>query len=279
MKRKMFLHSVLATIAVVTLVAAWGCSAPSASVAIEADAVAESEPVQEFYELRAYRVEDVERQGVVLGYLENGLVPALNRAGIDRVGVFSVQEKEEEPQDLSIYAIIPYPSAEDFVGIRPRLEADEAYLQASADIYAQPEETPAYTRVESWFMKAFTGMPVLELPSQSKAGEPRIFEVRVYESRNAEMARRKIDMFNSGEIQIMRDVELAPLLYGETLIGDNVPNLTYILSAPDMESHREHWQTFGSHPEWQRMRAMEKYQGTVSGIVNYFLVPTAFSQI
>lgn len=277
MKRKKFLQCVLAAVAVLTVVATSGCSEPSAGVAPEA--VAEREPVQEFYELRSYRVEDIERQEVVLGYLENGLLPALNRAGIDRVGIFSVQAAEEEPQDLSIYAIIPYPSADAFVGIRPRLEADEAYLEASAEIYAQPTETPAYTRVESWFMKAFSGMPVLELPSQSAAGEPRIFEVRVYESRNAEMARRKIDMFNSGEIQIMRDVELAPLLYGETLIGDNVPNLTYILSASDMESHREHWQAFGAHPEWQRMRQMPKYQGTVSNIVNFFLVPTDFSQI
>ncbi len=277
MKRKMFLQSVLVAVAVSTVVAASGCGEPSTSVG--AQVVAEMEPVQEFYELRAYRIEDLERQRVVLGYLENGLVPALNRAGIDRVGIFSVQEAEDEPLDLSIYAIIPYPSADAFVGIRPLLETDEAYLEASVEIYAQPKETPAYTRVESWFMKAFTGMPVLELPSQTATGEPRVFEVRVYESRNAEMARAKIDMFNSGEIQIMRDVELAPLLFGETLIGDNVPNLTYILSAPDMESHREHWQAFGAHPEWKRMREMPKYQGTVSGIVNYFLVPTEFSQI
>ena len=72
---------------------------------------------------------------------------------------------------------------------------------------------------------------------------------------------------------------LAPLLYGETLIGDNIPNLTYILTAPDMESHKQHWQAFGKHPEWNRMKAMEKYKGTISGIENYFLVPTDFSQI
>ena len=129
------------------------------------------------------------------------------------------------------------------------------------------------------FLQAFVGMPVLELPKESKAKQPRLFEVRIYESHNEEMGRRKIDMFNSGEIQIMRDVELAPLLYGETLIGDNVPNLTYILSAPDMPAHRQHWEAFSAHPEWQRMRSMPKYQGTVSKIVNYFLVPTAFSQI
>jgi hypothetical protein len=156
---------------------------------------------------------------------------------------------------------------------------DDEYLATAASIYTQPQETPVYSRVESWFMRAFTGMPKMVLPEQTAAGEPRIFEVRVYQSHNDEMARRKIEMFNSGEIEVMFEAGLAPLLYGETLIGDNVPNLTYILSAPNMEAHGEHWKAFGAHPKWQRMRAMEKYKGTVSGIDNYFLEPTDFSQI
>ena len=234
---------------------------------------------QEFYELRAYRIDDAEMQGVLLDYLEKGLVPALNRAGIDRVGVFTVVENQAEVADLSVYVIVPYADEAAFVGIRPRLEMDDEYLATAASIYTQPQETPVYSRVESWFMRAFTGMPKMVLPEQTAAGEPRIFEVRVYQSHNDEMARRKIEMFNSGEIEVMFEAGLAPLLYGETLIGDNVPNLTYILSAPNMEAHGEHWKAFGAHPKWQRMRAMEKYKGTVSGIDNYFLEPTDFSQI
>ena len=162
---------------------------------------------------------------------------------------------------------------------RPALEKDRPYLESANGYYAQPKDDPLYSRVESWLMLAFVGMPVMELPEQTSKRSSRIFEVRVYESHNEEMGRRKIDMFNSGEIDIMREVKLAPLLYGETLIGDNVPNLTYILSAESMEAHKEHWKAFGAHPEWQRMRAMEKYKGTISGIENYFLVPTDFSQI
>ena len=234
---------------------------------------------QEFYELRAYRIADAAMQGVLLDYLEKGLVPALNRAGIDRVGVFTVVENPQEPADLSVYVIVPYPDEAAFSGIRPGLEMDKKYLATAAAIYTQPKETPVYTRVESWFMKAFSGMPKMVLPEQTAAREPRIFEVRVYMSHNDEMARRKIEMFNNGEIEVMFEVGLAPLLYGETLIGDNVPNLTYILTAPDMEAHGEHWKAFGAHPKWQQMRAMERYKGTVSGIDNYFLEPTAFSQI
>jgi hypothetical protein len=52
-----------------------------------------------------------------------------------------------------------------------------------------------------------------------------------------------------------------------------------MLSATDRKAHEGHWKTFGEHPEWNRMKAMPKYQDTVSAITSIFLTPTAFSQI
>ena len=263
MKRRTFLTSSLTAAAAVSL----GDRGATAAIA---------KTEQEFYELRAYRIDSVAKQKIISNYLERGLVPALNRMGIDRVGVFTLLDKKE---DLSIHTIIPYPSLEAFAALHPRLEKDEEYLKATAEYYAQPMKAPAYSRIESWFMKAFAGMPVIELPAQSGAKSPRIFEVRIYESHSEDTARRKVAMFNDGEIQIMRDVKLAPVMYGEMLIGNNVPNLTYMLSADDMESHQSHWKAFSAHPEWDRMKKMAKYKGTVSKITNYFLAPTSYSQI
>ncbi|MDP6045061.1 MAG: NIPSNAP family protein, partial [Phycisphaerae bacterium] len=110
-------------------------------------------------------------------------------------------------------------------------------------------------------------------------GKDRIFEVRVYESHNEDAARRKVHMFNNGETQLMRDVKLGPVFFGEMLIGGNVPNLTYMLSAPSMDAHKEHWKAFGGHPTWKKMRVMPLYKGTVSKIYNYFLKPLKCSQI
>ena len=248
-------------------------------------AAAPSGPAREYYEIRRYRLSDEDSRQTVLAYLENALVPALNRAGIDRVGVFAVEppSAEADPLDpvdaMSVWAIIAFPSVGEFTGLKSSLEADAAYLEAAAPMYATPTREPIYERVESWFLHAFKGMPVMELPPQTAAGEDRIFELRLYESHNEDTARRKVHMFDNGEIDIMRDVDMAPLLYGELLIGANVPALVYILSAPDMESHRDHWRAFLEHPDWVRMRDMEMYKGTVSGIENVFLRPTAFSQI
>lgn len=259
--------------------------APAPEPVTGGEAAAESEPAREYYEIRRYRLAGADSRLTVLAYLENALVPALNRAGIDRVGVFGVEPpaQADEPVDpvdaLSLWAIIVFPTIEDFTAMKSTLEADAEYLEAAAPMYATPRQEPIYERLESWFLRAFKGMPVMELPPQTAAGEDRIFELRLYESHNEETARRKVHMFDNGEIDIMRDVDMAPLLFGELLIGEDVPALVYILSAPDMESHREHWQAFGGHPEWIRMRDMDYYKGTVSRIENVFLRPTAFSQI
>ncbi len=278
------LFPIAATLAAVCSIPACAPSdAPAEDAASEQEM--ESEPAREYYEIRRYRVAEEGSRQTVLAYLENALVPALARAGIDRVGVFGVEppSEEEEPVDpvdaMSLWAIIAFPGVEDFTGMKSTLEADADYLEAAAPMYATPTREPIYERVESWFLRAFQGMPAMELPPQTAAGEDRIFELRLYESHNEDTARRKVHMFDNGEIDIMRDVDMAPLLYGELLIGANVPALVYILSAPDMESHREHWQAFLAHPEWVRMRDMEMYKGTVSGIENVFLRPTAFSQI
>ncbi len=259
-------------------------NAPEADSAGE-QAAEQSAPAREYYEIRRYRIPDEDSRQTVLAYLENALVPALNRAGIDRVGVFGVEppSAEEEALDpvdaMSLWAIIAFRSIDDFTGMKSRLEADAVYLEAAAPMYATPTREPIHERVESWFLRAFQGMPVMELPPQTAAGEDRIFELRLYESHNEDTARRKVHMFDHGEIDIMRDVDMAPLLYGELLIGANVPALVYILSAPDMASHREHWRAFLDHPEWVRMRDMEMYKGTVSRIESVFLRPTAFSGI
>ena len=237
-------------------------------------------PEQEFYELRTYRVANAEKQAIVSDYLEKALVPALNRIGVKRVGVFTVMADEQaEEQDLSIFVLIAYPTLEMFAAVNPTLAACSEYQQAAAALHALTKEDPGYTRIESRLMKAFAGMPVMELPKETLEMTERMFELRIYESHDDLKARLKVAMFNDGEIDVMREVKMAPVFYGETLIGQDVPNLIYMLSASDMESHEAHWKAFIGHPEWDRMKKLPKYKDTVSNITKVYLVPTDYSQI
>lgn len=259
-----------------------GSVAAAAAVTMnESPAVAEDKgAAQEYYELRAYRIKNAEKQKIVRDYLAKALVPSLNRLGIDRVGVFDVMKKrEKDDEDLTLWTLIPYKTLDAMTQLNGKLAADKAYQEAATAFLAGPVKDPPYIRIESWLMKAFSCIPVLELPAETKAGKDRIFEIRIYESHNEDAARRKVHMFNNGETQTMRDTKLAPVFFGETLIGDNVPNLTYMLSAPDMASHKAHWKAFGVHPVWKKMRVMKLYRGTVSKIYNYFLKPLKCSQI
>ena len=223
-----------------------------------------------------YRTEDAARQERVEHYLETALVPALGRMGLDRIGVFT---NMDDPDDHSVYVLIPYPTLDLFAAVNPTLLEDETYQAAAREHFAVPKDAPVFTRIQSRFYKAFSGMPVIEMPAQTAQGQPRVFELRIYESHTEDKAALKVDMFNSGEIQVMRDTQLGPVFFGEALIGDDLPNLAYMLSAADREAHQAHWKAFGEHPEWNRMKALPKYSDTVSSITNVFLVPTAFSQI
>ncbi len=121
-------------------------------------------------------------------------------------------------------------------------------------------------------------MPRLEVPER----KDRMFELRRYESSGEAAGKKKIEMFNElGEIAIFKRVGLTPVFFGETLIGEMRPNLTYMLTFDDMAEHDKNWKAFGSDPEWQRIRTIPEYADAkiVSRITRTFLVPTSFSQI
>ena len=229
---------------------------------------------QEYYELRVYRVQSAKKQKIVGSYLQKALVPSLNRMGIKPVGVFTLRDIKD---DFSIFVLLPFPTLEVFSKINPELAADSAYQKAAAGLSALSKDDPAYTRIESRLMKAFAGMPTLKIPNRASAD--RVLELRVYESHNQDAAFRKVEMFNKGETEIMQKVKLGPVFFGETLISNDVPNLTYMLSADNKESHEQHWKDFLVHPDWVRMKKIERYKDTVSKITSVFLVPTSYSQI
>jgi hypothetical protein len=250
-------------------------AAAGAKGALGAEADGSGTP-REYYELRVYRAPDAEKKTRVDRYLETALVPALGRLGLDRVGVFA---NEDDPDDHSLYVVVPYPTLDRLAAVNPTLLADETYQAAAREHFAVPQEDPAFTRIQSRLYKAFAGMPVIEMPEETARNLPRVFELRIYESHTEEKAALKVDMFNSGEIQVMRDTGLGPVFFGEALIGGDLPNLAYMLSAADRDAHAAHWKAFGEHPEWNRMKALPRYEDTVSSITNTFLAPTAYSGI
>lgn len=252
---------------------------PGAEAAGVGQAAGQARP-PEYYELRKYTLRRGPAQAVVNGYLERALVPACQRANVGPVGVFNVSIGPASP---STYVLITHPTFESVASLPARLAADAAYLEAGREYLDTPATAPAFVRIETSLMRAFAGMPRLELPfGGGEAGRRgRLFEMRTYESHSEKAALAKIEMFNRGEIDIFRKAGLMPVFFGQTMAGPAMPNLTYMLVYEDMAARDKYWSTFVGLPEWKTLSSTPGYTDPeiVSSISNVYLRPAPFSQI
>jgi NIPSNAP/TAT (twin-arginine translocation) pathway signal sequence len=231
----------------------------------------------EYLELRAYRLRPGAPHALLDGYLEKALIPALNIRGVEAVGVFTEPDAKDGP---AVWVLIPHPSLESAAAVAASLNADPAVQAAGPEYLTSPtKDRPAFDRIDSWLFLPFAGLPRLAVPALARERKPRIFEMRTYESCGELKALKKVAMFNAGEIAVMQELGLSPVFYGQALVGRDLPQLTYMLCSPDMETHKRNWAAFGVHPVWVRLKSDPQYADTVSKITSRFLVPAGFSQI
>jgi len=231
----------------------------------------------EYLELRAYRLRPGAPHALLDGYLEKALIPALNARGVEAVGVFTEPDAKDGP---AVWVLIPHPSLESAAAVAASLNADPAVLAAGPEYLTSPtKDQPAFDRIDSWLFLPFAGLPRLAVPALARERKPRIFEMRTYESYGELKALKKVAMFNAGEIAVMQELGLSPVFYGQALVGRDLPQLTYMLCSPDMETHKRNWAAFGVHPVWVRLKNDPQYADTVSKITSRFLIPAGFSQI
>lgn len=228
----------------------------------------------QYYELRVYTTQSSEQQQRVNDYWQNAGVPAYNRMGIRPIGVFT--ELKDSPTN-HIYVLIPCDSLEIFAAIPGKLAADTSYQLAAADYLSATKSNAAYERFESSLLVAFDGMKRIAVPPADH--KPNIFELRTYLSPSEGKGLNKVQMFNSGEIPLMKEVDLGPIFFGRTIVGTKMPCLTYLLSDSSLEAHRQHWQEFNNSSVWKNLMADPKYQDNVSAGISIMLKRTSASQL
>jgi hypothetical protein len=231
---------------------------------------------RQYFELRRYHLLPGTKQRAFSAFVGDAAIPAMNRAGIGRVGAFNVVYGENAP---SLLLVLSHQTLDSVVSLRERLAADAVYARAGAAILEAPLSDPAFVRVESTLLRAFDAMPTLEPSAGAGTAAPRICELRTYESHSDRAALNKLKMFNAGEIPIFRRAGLTPVFFGETVIGAKMPSLTYMLTFSDMSARDSAWGRFGQDPEWKTLSADPQYRDNVSAISDIILQPTAYSQI
>jgi hypothetical protein len=208
---------------------------------------ADNPPKQQYYELRYYQL----RNGVP------NAMPTSKPAGLHGpYGAFSAFIAENSPFLLNLFT-----------------------YESFADAEANADSASGYIRYERTILKAFTGHPELKLPPASKSG--RIFEIRTYESNTGATLKKKIEMFNNGEMQIFQRLGMNPVFFGEAIVGSKLPHLTYMLAFDDLAHRDSAWKAFGADPEWLKLRATPGLSDAdiVSNISNMLVRPTAISDI
>ncbi len=267
MQRRRFLSSSLAASAL-TLEAAKTANAQQSSPGA----------ARQYYELRKYRLESGPQVKLTNGYVEQALIPALNRMGISPVGAFNLDLGPETP---TLYLLLPSSSLETLVTAELRLSKDEQFVQSASAFWNAPAKEPPFVRLESQLMIAFEGHPQLTVTPATASRGKRVFQLRTYESPSNGDHLRKVEMFHSGEFDIFQKAGFWQVFYGDTLVGARLPNLTYMVSFPDLNQMNDMWNAFRSHPDWKKLSASPRFsfESIVTNISNLVLNPASYSQI
>lgn len=252
-----------------------GAAAMSALLTTEARAV---ESPRSFLELTTWRLHNSdENQAKRVGdYLEGGLFPALTRAGAKPVAAFSNLIGPDGP---SLFSIVQYASLGAMQGTLTTLAEDEANEKASQQLAAGPGLS--FVATESSLLHSLAVMPEAIIPTDTAARPARIFELRTYQSQSIAARKKKITMFNTGEISVFERLGMHPVFIGESVVGPRQPNITYMLSFDSLAEREKHWSAFGSDPEWKKLSAPPELKDAqiVANISNIMLRPLPFSPL
>ena len=234
------------------------------------------------YEWRQYSLKNGTGARRLDDYLQNALVPALNRLGHAPIGVFQVTFGMPTPTFFVLTPSTAPGGADSLLGREAKLDGDEAYQKAAAPYLDAVAADPVYTRQDVAILSAFPQFPRISVPAATASKGPRMFELRTYESHNERAHRAKVKMFaEMGEIDIFRRTGLTPVFFSRTIAGGRMPSLVYMLVHENMAAREKSWGAFVGDPAWRTLAQTPGFSDAdiVSNITTVFLRPAAYSQV
>lgn len=234
---------------------------------------------RDYYQVKIYRIDKDSQETLLDQYLQTAYLPALHRLGIEKVGVFKpIEGKNGEERFVMVF--IPFTSLTEFEQLETKLSKDKEYLQKGKDYIEAPHDAPPYNRIESILMKSFKSMPHFAVPELDSKPSERVYEFRSYEGATEQLYERKVEMFNdAGEVELFKKLDFNPVFFAEVISSAHMPHLIYMTTFSDEDSQQARWDAFRVHPDWEKMKVMDRYQNTVSSITKYLMYPTDYSDI
>jgi len=238
-----------------------------------------SQAKPQYYELRKLQLRNGYQPERANEFFSKHFMPAARQAGLGPIGVFGpvlpgFGTGDRSPFLLFLLTHSSFAAAENaWDGIMTGPSMAAAYGEWHKTL------EPGFVRSETSVLRAFTAHPQLRVPPATPGNH--IFELRMYESNNEKTLRRKIEMFNGGEMQIFQRLGMLTVFFGEMLVGSSLPNLTYMLAYKDLATRESLWKAFEADPEFVKLRTRPGLSDAeiVSNITSAFLGPAPYSDI
>jgi len=228
-----------------------------------------------FYVLETFYLQQGPQVTRMHEYFSKVALPLLER--VRHTGPVIYLESLIAPHMPQVVAIYGFQSLDEMWGVHTRIMQDAESVKSleqwdSGDV--------PFEQQSSVLLQASDYSPEIVTPAEPPKTS-RIFELRVYHSPTWRQLKALHERFAGPEIRIFHRVGVHPMLYSSTLIGPNMPNLTYLIPFENLAAREKAWDTFGADPEWIKVRkeSIERH-GQVSSVIQISLFrATAYSPI
>jgi len=235
---------------------------------------------REWIDLKRYACGSVEKRDTLMALFDQALIPALNRQGVKKVGIFWTDETLSKGLTnlyTTVFVLASFTDLQKAVDMERQLLADPVYMKDAAALFTAPVKNPMVESCSDDLFQAFATCPSVV---QVSSAPDRVFQLRIYNSYTPERNAKKISMFEAGgEIGVFRACGMPPVFFGEAIAGQYLPNLTYLLAFENEAVKEASWKKFMSHPDWLALKADKQYKDTATKIQNIILKPSKGSQL
>ncbi len=213
------------------------------------------------FTLEQYFLKNGSQVGRIHDHIGKAALPALSRI---HSGPKIVLEALVTPHQPQVAVILGFESIEELWSVRSKLAADGELAKAYEEWESHPEQP--YEHFSTALLEATDYMPELANDREPRKTS-RVFELRTYHSPTWRQLRALHERFAGPEIRIFHRVGVNPILYTSTVVGLNMPNLTYLIPFEDLASREKAWNAFAADPEWVRVRkeSIDKH-GQISSV-------------
>ncbi len=228
-----------------------------------------------FYVLETFYLQQGAQVGRMNDYFSKVALPALQR--VRHTGPAIYLESLIAPHMPQMIAVYGFQSLEEMWSVHTRIHQDPELMKN----FEQWDSGDApFDQQSSSLLQAADYSPEIVTPAEPPKAS-RLFELRVYHSPTWRQLKALHERFAGPEIQIFHRSGIHPILYTSTMIGQNMPNLTYLIPFENLAAREKAWETFGADPDWVKTRkeSIEKH-GQISSVINISLFKaTAYSPV